>query len=95
MPRRIALYTELDRKPKHTKKTTTASFVEVAVAKSLVVQLAALGAKKVGLLRRDRFGTSHLEGEVMAVDQLADAHLAWLGGKAADFESRGLFYSTE
>jgi hypothetical protein len=93
MPHRIALYTELERKPKHTKKTTTTRFVEVDDAKSLITQLGALGAKRVGLLRRDRFGTSHLEGEEMAVDQLTDKHIAWVGSKAPEFESRGVFYS--
>lgn len=96
MSKRIGLFTDIGagtKKKNQSARTTTTSYVEVETAKDLADKLAALGATKVGLLRRDRLGESHLEGAMLAPTELKDSHLEWLAAKPEQFETRGLFYS--
>lgn len=65
---------------------------EVADAADLVGKLSELGATRAGLMRRDRDGTTHLEGEMFAPAKLGPVHLTWLTEKPAEFQTRGLFY---
>lgn len=91
MNKRIGLFTPVARKKKNA-PTTTTSYVEIAAAKDLVTKLVALGAKRVGLLRRDRLGTTRLEGTMFPVSDLKDEHVDWAATKTNEFETRGLFY---
>ncbi|MEO5960831.1 MAG: hypothetical protein ABIR80_17110 [Opitutaceae bacterium] len=92
MKKRIGLFTSKNTKKKHDATTTTTSHVEVDTVAELTAKLTQLGAQRVGLLRRDRLGATHLEGEMMAATDLKVAHLDWITGKAPEFETRGLFY---
>jgi hypothetical protein len=94
MNKRIGLFTEVtSKKQKAGPRTTDASYVDVAGAPDLVEKLAALGAKKVGLLRKDRNGTTHMEGSMLAPADLNEEHLDWLTAKPAEFETRGVYYA--
>lgn len=95
MNKRIGLFTEKTTTKKKKAGTTTSSYVDVASSKDLIEKLAGLGAKKVGLLRRDRLGTTHLEGAMLAPADLKDEHLAWLTAKPEQFETRGIYYATK
>jgi hypothetical protein len=88
---RIALYTPRKRRKKGQTSTTT-SYVEVGTAQELSAKLVALGAKRVGLLRRDRAGETKEEGEMFAPSALTAKHLTWLTAEPKEFEIRGLFY---
>lgn len=91
MNKRIGLFTPVARKKKNA-PTTTTSYVEITTAKDLVTKLVALGAKRVGLLRRDRLGTTQMEGTMFPVSDLKDEHVDWAAAKTKEFETRGLFY---
>ena len=93
MNKRIGLFTENAAKKKAGRRTTDASYVEVDGAKDLIEKLAGLGAKKVGLLRRDRNGTTHMEGAMLAPDGLDESHIKWLTAKPETFEIRGVYYT--
>jgi len=91
MKTRIGLFTHVKRKKKGG-PTTTTTYVEIGAASELSEKLAALGAKRVGLLCRERTGTTRLEGKMFAPAELGADHLKWLTEKTAVFETRGLFY---
>jgi len=95
MNKRIGLFTEIgsQKKKNRTARTTTASYVDVSTAQDLVEKLQGLGAKQVGLLRRDRLGETHLEGKMLQPAELNDTHLEWLTAKADGFETRGVYYA--
>lgn len=91
MNKRIGLFTPVP----HTKKnapTTTTTYVEVDTAADLVKKLVALGARRVGLLCKDRLGTTRMEGTMFPPSALKDEHIDWATAKAAEFETRGIFY---
>jgi hypothetical protein len=93
MKMRIGLFTPITAKKKGTTKTTTTTYVEVTAATELVEKLTALGAKRVGLLNRDRLGTTKLEGDMFAVEGLQDKHLEWVvTPPAGEFQTRGIYY---
>ena len=91
MTQRIGLFTPNKRKKKGS-ATTTTTYVEVTDSADLVNKLTGLGAKRVGLLCRDRTGTTRLEGEMFSPTDMGDKHLTWLTAKPEEFETRGLFY---
>ncbi len=72
--------------------TTTTTYVEVATVVELGEALNKLGAKRVGLLKKDRLGATSLEGKMFEVASLKAEHLTWVTEKAPSFETRGLFY---
>src|SRR5688572_22036231 len=79
MNKRIGLFTDADRKKqKKTGQTTKTSYVDIVAAQDLAEKLQGLGAKEVGLLRRDRFGTTHLEGKMFPVAELKEEHVDWV-----------------
>lgn len=88
---RIGLYTPRKRRKKGQSSTIT-SYVEVASAQDLAAKLVALGAKRVGLIRKDRAGEMKADGETFAPSALTAKHLDWLGAKSEEFEVRGLYY---
>ncbi|MDO8540612.1 MAG: hypothetical protein Q7S40_09280 [Opitutaceae bacterium] len=94
MKKRIGLFTPVARKKKNG-PTTTTSYVEVSAAAELAEKLTALGAKRVGLLCRDRLGTTRMEGSMFAVGDLKDEHVDWVTTKAPEFETRGIFYDAK
>lgn len=94
MKKRIGLFTPVARRKKDG-PTTTTSYVEVDAAPELMKKLAALGAKRIGLLCRDRLGTTRMEGTMFAVNGLKDEHLNWVTEKAPAFETRGLYYDSK
>ncbi len=94
MNKRIGLFTDVTKKQK-SGRTTTASYVEIMAAQDLAEKLLGLGAKKVGLLRRDRLGTTHLEGSMFAVADLKQEHVEWASAKPEGFETRGIFYAAK
>src|SRR4051812_8343378 len=91
MSKRIGLFTENAAKKKKG-TTTVTSYVDVATAQDLITKLVGLGAKKVGLLRRDRLGSTHLEGTMLSPTDLKAEHVDWLTAKSEQFETRGVFY---
>jgi hypothetical protein len=91
MTTRIGLFTPRKRRKKGQTSTTT-TYVEVATPAELTAKMIALGAKRTGLLSRDRDGNTEVQGEMFAPTALSDKHLAWLTAKPAEFETRGLFY---
>jgi hypothetical protein len=93
MSQRIGLFTELGTPNKKSARTTSASYVDIETAKDLADKLVGLGAKKVGLLRRDRLGETHLEGAMLAPTDLKDEQLKWLAAKPDQFETRGVYYT--
>lgn len=88
---RIGLFTPR-KKRKKGQTTTVTTYVEVVSAEELTSTLTGLGAKRVGLIRRDRAGETKAEGEMMAPSALTAKHLKWLAATPAEFETRGLFY---
>lgn len=92
MKKRIGLFTPKKGRIKKGEATTTTSVVEVATLPELTAKLAELGAKRVGLLHRDRVGTTRLEGAMMAPADLKPEHLDWLTAASGQFETRGLFF---
>lgn len=88
---RIGLFTPRKRRKKGQSSTVT-TYVEVVTAEELASTLAGLGAKRVGLIRRDRAGESKAEGELMAPSALSAKHLKWLSATPVEFETRGLYY---
>jgi len=93
---RIGLFTPNAGKQKGTVKTTSTTYVEVSAASELVEKLAALGAKRVGLLHRDRLGTTKLEGDMFAVSGLNEKHLEWVAAPpSAEFHTRGIYYDSQ
>jgi hypothetical protein len=93
MSQRIGLFTELGTPNKRSARTTSASYVDIENAKDLADKLVGLGAKKFGLLRRDRLGETHLEGAMLAPTEVKDDHLKWLTAKPDQFETRGVYYT--
>lgn len=91
MKQRIGLFTPAKKKKKGG-ATTSATYVEVSTLTELTEKLASLGAKRVGLLLRERTGTTKLEGKMVAPSELGAEHLKWLLEKPAEFQTRGLFY---
>jgi hypothetical protein len=91
MTTRIGLFTHRESRKKGQASTTT-DYVEVTNAADLAAKVAALGGKRVGLLRKDREGTTHLEGDMFPTANLTDKHMTWLTEKPAEFQTRGLFY---
>jgi hypothetical protein len=94
MKSRIGLFTPVARRKKGG-PTTTTSYVDVSAANELTEKLGALGAKRAGLLCRDRFGTTRLEGKMMNVSELTDEHIKWVTAKSPDFETRGIYYDNK
>jgi hypothetical protein len=92
MKKRIGLFTSRKFPKKKDDTTTTTSYVEVDTPAELAAKLTALGAKRIGLLRRDRLGETHLEGEMFSPSDLTARQVDWLAGVAPQFETRGLFY---
>jgi hypothetical protein len=92
MKKRIGLFTSREFPKKKDDTTTTTTYIEVDTPAELVAKLNALGAKRVGLLRRDRLGGTHLEGTMIAPAELNAGHVDWLAGVVPEFETRGLFY---
>ena len=93
MNKRIGLFTDAAKKKKAGARTTDASYVEIAGAPDLVEKLTGLGARKVGLLRKDRNGTTTMEGAMMAPADLSEKHVDWLTAKPTEFEIRGVYYA--
>ena len=95
--KRVGLSTPVtaSKKKKGDPKTTTTSYVEVSSATELASKLGALGAKRVGLLCRDRLGTTRLEGEMFSVSELKDSHMNWVTAEAPEFETRGIYYDVK
>jgi hypothetical protein len=91
MPSRIGLFTHRPRKKKG-QASTVASYTEVATAADLTARILALGGKRAGLMRRDRDGTTHLEGEMFEPAKLNAVHFEWLTATPAQFQTRGVFY---
>ena len=91
MSTRIGLFTNR-KNQKRGQSTTTKVYVEVKEPKELSSKLAELGAKRVALLCRNRTGTTRMEGKMFSPADITAEHITWLVGKAAEFETRGLFY---
>jgi hypothetical protein len=91
MTTRIGLFTHQDRKKKGL-PSTVATYVDVATAAELAAKIIELGAKRAGMMRRDRDGNTQLEGEMFEPTKLNAVHLEWLSAKPADFQTRGVFY---
>lgn len=88
---RIGLFTPRQRRKKGQSSTVT-TYVEVVTAEELATKLTELGAKRVGLIRRDRAGEAKAEGDTFAPGALTSKHLKWLAAQPDEFETRGLFY---
>lgn len=91
MTTRIGLFTRQAPKKKG-QPSTTATYIEVATAADLAAKVLALGAKRAGLMRRDRDGTTHLEGEMFEPAKFNTVHFEWLAAKPPEFQTRGVFY---
>ncbi len=91
MTSRIGLFTHQEKKKKG-QPSAAATYVEVATAAELAAKITALGGKRAGLMRRDRDGTTALEGEMFEPSKLNAVHLEWLAAKPGDFQTRGVFY---
>jgi hypothetical protein len=72
-------------------KTT---YVEVADAKELAMELVKLGAKRAALFWRDRSGDGHVDGEPFAVGEVSDKHFTWAAAPSKD-GMRGLVCDTK
>jgi hypothetical protein len=94
MKKRIGLFTSKTARRKAGDATTTASYVEIEEIPDLKERLAGLGAKRVGLLQRDRLGATHLEGEMFSPAELKSEHVEWLTSPGEEFQTRGLFYDS-
>jgi hypothetical protein len=94
MKTRIGLFTPKKHGRKKGEASTTTSYVEIGTTADLSAKLSDLGARQVGLLRRDRLGATHLEGKMFLAAELNDGHVKWLTAKSGEFETRGLFYET-
>ncbi|HUR59054.1 MAG TPA: hypothetical protein VM029_15170 [Opitutaceae bacterium] len=94
MNKRIGLFTEAAKKKKNG-PTTTASYVDIIAAADLTEKLVTLGAKKVALLRKDRLGTTHIEGKMFSVSELKDEHVTWVTARPEHFETRGIYYAAK
>jgi hypothetical protein len=94
MKKRIGLFTPTAKARKRG-PTTAASYVEIIAAAELQEKLAKLGAQRVGLLCRDRLGTTRIEGAMFSVKDLKDEHVDWVTEKASHFETRGIFYEAK
>ena len=91
--KRIGLFTPAAAtRKKGERETTKSSYVEVTNAADLAAKLTSLGAKRVGLLCRDRLGTTRMEGEMFPVSGLKDSHVEWVTTEPPEFETRGIFY---
>jgi len=92
MKKRIGLFTSKTARRKKGDATTTASYVEIEEIPDLKERLASLGAKRIGLLQRDRLGNTHLQGTMFSPADLNSEHVDWLTGPVEEFQTRGLFY---
>ena len=88
---RIGLFTTRERK-KQGQSSTVTSYVDVNTSKELSAKLSELGAKRVGMLLRDRTGTTKLEGAMFAPNEITAQHMAWLAEKPAEFQTRAVFF---
>ena len=93
MKTRIGLFTSKARVKKGA-ATTTTTYVEVDDVAELTAKLSALGATRIGLLQRDRLGTTSNEGKMFPVSELKPEHLGWLTEEPKEFQTGGLFYET-
>jgi hypothetical protein len=91
MTTRIGLFTPRKRRKKGQTSTET-TYVEVGTPAELAAKVVALGAKRTGLMSRDRAGNTQVQGEMFTPAEISDKHLAWLSAKSEEFETRGLFY---
>jgi hypothetical protein len=91
MTTRIGLFTHREKKKKGL-PSTDATYVDVATAADLAAKIIALGGKRVGLMRRERDGTTKLEGEMFEPAKINAVHLEWLAAKPEEFQTRGVFY---
>ena len=91
MTTRIGLFTPRKRRKKGQSSTIT-TYVEIATAAELAAKVIELGAKRAGLIHRDRDGNTTVEGEMFAPSTLNAKHLEWLQAKPVEFQTRGLFY---
>jgi hypothetical protein len=91
MTTRIGLFTHRQRQKKG-QPSADATYVEVATAAELAAKVLALGAKRAGLMHRDRAGTTQLEGQMFPPAELTAEHFQWLTAKPTEFQVRGLFY---
>jgi hypothetical protein len=91
MTTRIGLFTHREKKKKGL-PSTDATYVDVATAAELAAKIIALGGKRVGLMRRERDGTTKLEGEMFEPAKINAVHLEWLSAKPEEFQTRGVFY---
>lgn len=88
---RIGLFTTRERK-KQGQSSTVTSYVDVNTPEELSAKLTELGAKKVGMLLRDRTGTTKLEGSMFTPNEITAQHIAWLAEKSTEFQTRGVFF---
>jgi len=91
MTTRIGLFTHA-KKQKKGGRTTENIYVDIDSLDALSAKLNELGAQQVGLMSRDRTGTTHLEGKMFPVAELKETHLSWLSSKPEQFATRALFF---
>ena len=91
MTTRIGLFTHKE-KIKTGQPSSTAIYVEVSTAAELAAKVVALGAKRAGLMCRDRAGVTRLEGKMFEPAELGAKQFEWLTAKPEAFETRGVFY---
>lgn len=94
MKKRIGLFTSRA-KIKKGAATTSTCYVEVDDVAELSAKLAELGATRLGLLLRDRLGTTSIEGKMFPLAELKAEHLDWLTEKPKEFQTRGLFFENK
>ncbi len=91
MTTRIGLFTHA-KKQKQGSRTTSNIYVDIDSLGTLSSKLNELGARQVGLMCRDRTGTTRLEGQMFPVADLKETHLTWLSEKPEQFATRALFF---
>jgi hypothetical protein len=92
MKKRIGLFSPAPQKKKKGGPSTSTSYVEVENAAELAAELTTRGAKRVGLLCKDRLGSTRMEGAMFTVADLKDQHIEWVMAKAPQFETRAIYY---
>jgi hypothetical protein len=91
MTTRIGLFTHRLRRKKG-QSSTVATHVDVDTSAELIAKLIELGAKRVGMMRKNRVGKTHLEGEMFEPAKINAVHFEWLAAKPPEFQTRGVFY---
>ena len=91
MTTRIGLFTK-NPKNKKGQPSSVATYIDVAPPAELSAKITALGAKRAGLMRRDRDGNTTLEGEMFEPTKFNNVHLEWLAAQPPEFQTRGVFY---